>query len=235
MFRILIVEDVIETLELLKALISEGIVEPDGSPGVRIHTAVSVSEAMQMIREARKPYHAVVLDFKLPEQRGVESLVDESLCLAVRRMQLPTLVAHITAYDEDPVVKEHLERVHQERVDRWGLKLSKTDEDYGIKLVRGLKAYLYGMRIEEQIRMLFGEQEALSFAGRARLMPTPGRIESSRTHDLAALCRDIVAYWHDLDDMLHGRIRQIFHVDDRSDPVRVSRLRPSENQAAQAS
>jgi len=235
MFRILIVEDIQDTLQQLKALISEAIVEPDGSTGVNVHTAESVSTARQMIEESRKPYHAVVLDFKLPEQVGLESLVDESLCLLIRRMKLPTLVAHITAYSGDPVVREHLERVHHERVDPWALDLSKTDGDYAIKLVEGLKSYLFGMRIEQQIRMLFGEQEELSFAVRGRVMNPPPRTERSRTHDMAALRRDIIAYWHDLDDMLRARIRQVFYVDDKSEPVRISRLHPSENRAANAS
>jgi CheY-like chemotaxis protein len=237
MFRILIVEDVKNTLRQLKIYISEALKEPDGAPSVVIHTAESVEDAKRLVLEAKEreqPYHAVVLDFKLPEQMGhkpeLPDREDKSLCLLIRQKMSATLVAHITAYIADEVVRNHLRLVHQEQVNPRALVFSKAEGDYSIKLVERLRAFLYGMRIEEQMAHVFGEPQELAFAARGRVERARSRGGRSLTHDIAALRRDIVAHWHYLDEQLQNQIRQFFRVDDKSRPIRVS-LRQAASQS----
>lgn len=228
LFRILIVEDIKDTLKQLRLYISEALREPDGAPSVVIQTAESVEDAKHLILEAKEreqPYHAVVLDFKLPKQMGhYPELpnIDESLCLLIRQTMSATLVAHITAYIDDEVVRSHLRLVHQEQVDPRALVFSKAEGDYALKLIERLRAFLYGMRIEEQMAQVFDEPRELAFAARGRIERARSRGGRSLTHDIAALRRDIVAHWHYLDKQLQNDIRKFFRVDDQSRPVRVS-------------
>jgi len=46
----------------------------------------------------------------------------------------------------------------------------------------------------------------------------------SLTHSLAALSRDIIAHWDDLDERLKKRIQSIFNVDTENDSIRISLL-----------
>ena len=231
MFRILIVEDIRDTLKQLNLFISEALKEPDGEQNFVIHTAEAVDDARRLILEAKgrgQPYHAVVLDFKLPKQMGHNPELpdtDESLCLLIRQQSRDTLVAHITAYRADEVVSRHVRLVHEEQLDPWALVFSKADSDYALKLVERLRAFLYGRRIEKQITYVFGEpQEAreLAFAARGRDEPVRAQGVRSLTHDIAALRRDIVTHWHYLDERIQELVRQYFRVDAESHPVRVS-------------
>jgi len=235
MFRLLIVEDVKNTLEMLKVYISDALKEPNGESSVVIHTAEGVEEARGLIAAAAdnsQPYHAVILDFKLPEQAGFNpelAEIDETLCLLIRQTMRSTLVAHITAYSNDQVVRDHLRLVHQEKVTP-ALTFLKADPEYAIKLVDELRSFLYGSRIEEQIALVFGEPRALAFAARGRgRQPERARARSERslTHDIAALRRDIAAHWYHLDEKRREWIRQYFRVDDNSQPVRVSLRQPA--------
>jgi CheY-like chemotaxis protein len=233
MFRILIVEDIKGTLKELTEFISAAFEEPDGEINVSIHAAESVSEAKQLIEEAhgkRRPYHAVILDFMLPPQPGKQTAIDESLCALIRISMKSTLVAHITMYTEDPAVKDHLRRVHQEEIHPQSFALAKSDGRYAIELVKKLRTFLYGKRIEEQMNLLFGEQAELSYIarGRGRAVPNRSKIERDSTLDIASLRRDIVAHWPDLDERLKERIQLVFRVDPDSKPVRISLVREGE-------
>lgn len=232
MFRILIVEDVKDTLRELKAYIEEAFAKfEDGA--VKIYTAGTVADGKRLIQEAfskKRPFHAVVLDFRLPAATGHNTNVDETLCLLMRELMPSTLVAHITAYGFDEVVERHLRLVHHGRLDPRAFTLYKTDEDYSGDLVRQLKAFLYGMRIEEQLVNIFGADEELSFAARGRMLRNPGGGGGSVTHNIAALTRDIEAHWHELDMQMQQKIKKIFRVEDQIKPVRVSLLRRSPEQ-----
>lgn len=231
MFRLLIVEDVKGTLKQLALFISEALKEPDGKPCVVIHTAEAVEDAEQLIlgaAEKNQPYHAAILDFKLPRRVGLNPElpdIDQSLCLLIRQKMRSTLIAHITAYMGDEVVREHLRLVHQEQINPKALVFSKADSEYALKLVERLRAFLYGMRIEEQIALVFGEMQELGFAtkggtersrSRARAKRSRSRAQRSLTHDIAALRRDITAHWHYLDEQLQDRIRIFFWTDNES-------------------
>ncbi len=234
MFRILIVEDMKNTLKQLTILIAAALQEPDGGQGVVIHKAEAVEDARRLIlsaAEGNRPYHAVILDFMLPKQVGFNpeiSSPDESLCLLIRHKLRHTLVAHITAYSDDEAVSEHLRVVHQEKVNPRALFFSKAVGEYAPHLVTELSAFLYGTRIEEQIALVFGAPRELAFAAKRRAPERErGRSERSLTHDIAALRRDIVAHWHHLDERLHDLIREYFRVDDASRPVRISLRQPT--------
>jgi hypothetical protein len=149
----------------------------------------------------------------------------------VREVMKSTLVVHITMFDEDSVVKEHLRSFHQEQVDPRSFALSKSGSD-ARALVKKLRGFLYSMRVEEQMNSIFGQQTQLSFAarGRNRTDPHRSRIERDSTLDIAALRRDIVAHWSDLDDRLKERIQMVFRVDANSVPVRISLVREPEYQ-----
>lgn len=234
MFRILIVEDIQGTLQEWADTITDAFSEPNGDVSVSIHTAASVSEAKQAIEEAynrKRPYHAVILDANLPPEPGRQPKIDESLCEIVRDLMKSTLVVHITMFDDDSIVKDHLRRFHQEQVDPRSFALSKSASD-AIQLVKKLRSFLYSMRVEEQMNSIFGQQTELSFAarGRSRAAPPRSRIERDSTLDIAALRRDIVAHWSDLDERLKERIQRVFRVDHESQPVRISLVRAPEYQ-----
>ncbi|HMG73131.1 MAG TPA: hypothetical protein VK582_06475 [Pyrinomonadaceae bacterium] len=229
MFRILIVEDDQGTFTAQMNAISRAFTEADGELGVSIHIARSVSKGKQTIEEAhrnKRPYHAVILDAKLPPEDGYPTQVDESLCLLIRDLMKSTLVAHVSMYGDDEKVKDHLRRIHQEQINPKSFALSKSATD-AIELIKRLRSFLYSMRVEEQMNSLFGQQVDLSFAdkGRGRATAQRSRIERDSTLDLATLRRDIVAHWADLDERLKERIRLVFRVDPNSTPVRISLVR----------
>ncbi|MCI0489896.1 MAG: hypothetical protein L0229_25165 [Blastocatellia bacterium] len=224
MFRILIVEDIEETRKALQSLLSEAF------PNSLIDTSATVAEAhefLEVIRKKELLYHAIILDFKLPKEKiGAHAEIDESLCLAVRDMAPSSLVIHITAHPDDELVERHLRRVHEEQIDPRSLTLPKEGSNWPIQLLKKLKAFLYGIPIEERINSLFGINSMAATAARNRIERERPKSwsEGSITHELAALCRDIVTHWNDLDESLQATIKTIFYVDAESDPIRVSLL-----------
>jgi hypothetical protein len=235
MFRILIVEDIQGTLQQWVKTITFAFTEPNGEVSVSIHTAESVSDAKQKIEDAyykKRPYHAVILDANLPPEPGRPPKIDESLCAMIREVMKSTLVVHITMFDDDSVVKEHLRAFHQEQVDPRSFALSKSGTD-ARELVKKLRGFLYSRRVEEQMNSIFGQQTQLSFAARGRNRAAAAqrsRIERDSTLDIAALRRDIVTHWSDLDDRLKERIQMVFRVDANSVPVRISLVREPQYQ-----
>ena len=81
MFRILIVEDRDNTREQLFRLFSEEF------PKAKIEKAGTVREALKKIHSLNSRglyYHAVILDFKLPESMGENPEIDVSICNEIR-------------------------------------------------------------------------------------------------------------------------------------------------------
>lgn len=226
MFRILIVDDVKEIVKQLKVSLTEALREAEGEHTAQINTASNVHDAQKLIENAhleKRPYHAIILDLKLPRQEGDSPEFDESLCMLARRVTPYTLIAHITAYTDDELVTNHLKKYHLEQVDR-SFALSKADREYGLALASELKAFLYGNLIEEQMAKVAdwtGSQGFTSVRGH-RANHTRVRGTGSMTHDLAALFRNITKYWHDLDDATKERIKKVFHVADQGDGIRIS-------------
>lgn len=206
MFHILVVEDDQWVLHLLLKRLTEEVPESE------INAAESVADGLPLIRRAserRWPYDAAILDFKLPHHQGENPEVDESLCRELVSSMPGTLCIHITAFPDDDKVREHLRIYHLEQLGPRGLVINKVSTDWPEDLLVQLKAYLYGSRIEKQMNRLFRLEDSLTSQrhGRDRL-----KGEGGVTHELASLCRDVAAYWYDLDGGLQKRIESLFYV-----------------------
>ncbi|OGW16671.1 MAG: hypothetical protein A3G93_00470 [Nitrospinae bacterium RIFCSPLOWO2_12_FULL_45_22] len=222
MFRILIVEDIELTLEQLEKTLSEEF------PQSTIDTAETVKEGLERIEAAvdkGQHYHAAVLDFKLPEDKGKQDEVDESLCEKIRHEMPDIIVAHISAYPGDPKIQDHVKNYHLDRRDSSAALISKDEVDWPSELVKKLKEFLYGTRIEEQINNLFRKQPVSAYREPIYRRRTGTIGNGSVTHELAALFRDILENWTALDDRLRTRIMSLFRVDTSSDPIRIGLIK----------
>jgi CheY-like chemotaxis protein len=215
MFRILIVEDIKNTLEQLVDLIALHF------PDSQIDKATTVKEVLVWLATAEAEgweYDAVILDFRLPVDKGEYPNGSEVLCLAIRQKMPQAFIAHITAHPNDKEVKEHMQRVHREQVGFNAIDLSKLEVIWPEKLLDQLKQFLKGRRIEAQLETLFPSAMASrAGAGRDRV-----RAAGGVTHQLAALSRDIIDFWPDLDEKMKEKIQQFFHVDEAGKAIRVS-------------
>jgi CheY-like chemotaxis protein len=221
MFRILAVDD------------EEKIIEPLGKrlakafPNSKVETARAVDEAARLIQAAAQSgwlYHAAILDFKLPPKKGFPEKIDESLCQMIRKEMPKTLVIHITGFTGDPEIIRHQMNVHQDNNAPWAWIIDKSDfAGWETKLIDKLKKYLYSNRIEARIDRLFGRGARAATASSSP-MGRPSADEGSATLELAALCREIINHWKDLDESLQNRIRELFNVDVNSNPIRISLL-----------
>ena len=126
-----------------------------------------------------------------------------------------TLVIHITAFHEDPAVTKHITK-HHTGINAPRVELIQKNAYWPEKLLSEIKAYLIGRQLDS----LFERQTEATEARKAT------RSSGSLTHALAALSRDIAAYWYDLDDATKDRIREYFETTEDKSQVRVSlRLR----------
>ena len=212
MFRILLVEDVLRTLEELRELLQ------DVFPNASLETASTVADGQNKIWTAatnNQPFDIAILDFKLPAHKGLNPEIDESLCQEIKSKMPKTLVIHITAFHEDSAVTTHIAKHHTGK-NAPRVELIQKNDDWPEKLLSEIKAYL----IERQLDSLFDGQ---TDATEARKVV---RSSGSLTHALAALSRDIANHWHDLDDATRARIREYFETTEDEQQVRVSlRLR----------
>src|SRR5262245_1531850 len=212
MFRILLVEDNLNTLEELCELLREVF------PQTIIEFASIVDEGLKKISIAttkKQPFDIAVLDFKLPAHKGLNPEIDETLCQEIKSGMPETLVIHITAFHEDSAVIKHIAQHHAGNNDPRSELIQKSN-DWPEKLLSRMKAYL----IDRQLHRLFEKQ-----AEPASVRNTVNR-SGSLTHMLAALSRDIVAYWPDLDDSTKARIRKYFETAEDKQQVRLTlRLR----------
>lgn len=223
MFRTLIVEDDQPTVNVISRLINLWFApaEPE-EDAPQIDSAPTVDRAKELINEAKKHYHVVILDFKLPKHLpGDNPEVDESLCLLVRQKMPGALVGHITSHPGDQMVLDHIRVCHTERLNTNAFALSKNETDWPDKLLANLKAYLHGKPIEEALDRLYGKEDEDGLSSRPR-RETRGRGTTSATHELAALCRKIVAHWDDLDQALQARIGRTFKLDTESRPIKIN-------------
>ncbi len=216
MFRILIVEDIRRTIDELSALLGEAFHDS------QIDKAETVNGAKAMIEtafSARRNYDAVILDFKLPLEKGENPEDDESICRLLRQRMPAALVAHITAHPSDDAVKKHMRSVHAEQVGYTAIDHSKLNVDWPSTLLRRLKEFLYGTRIEKQMNALFGFGATRAIAGRSRVRGNGGV-----THELAALTYDIVRFWPELNDKTQKRVHEVFEVEVEGGSVKVGLL-----------
>lgn len=218
MFRILVVEDNRGTLEQLHELLSEEF--PTGS----IEIAEDVESGIKRFREAAQTggFDAVVLDFKLPVTTGENPEVDSTICHEIVRILPDTLVIHITAYPDDAAIEKHLKEAHL-KLREIGPKvvfLSKLELDWSLQLVKRLRSFLYGRRIEQQFDQLFSFAPPGETTSRFR-----PRYSGGVTHPVAALSRDIIAHWDELDESLRLKLQRYMNVVETAAGIRVSLLK----------
>ena len=109
MFRILIVEDIRPTLDQLEKLLQEM------NPATEVDGAETVDEARQMLvfrdREG-ETYDAAIVDFKLPMAPGENPEFDTTICDMVSERMPDALIVHITAYEDQKIVADHIRERH---------------------------------------------------------------------------------------------------------------------------
>ena len=229
MFRVLVVEDIESVLNRLATELQSAFLAPEGETLLKVYPAKSVKDGLTLIDEGHarnRPFHAAVLDFKLPQSAGEDAKMDESLCLAIKRKMPNALVVHITSHSTDPFVANHINIYHLGGRGAEAEVLPKKAE-WPTKLEAILKKFLYGTRIEQQLDRLFGADSAITpYSSRTAFLPSRSQGERSLTHALATLAREIEEHWVDLDEGLQTRIKAIFRVDTYDDSVRVSLINP---------
>jgi CheY-like chemotaxis protein len=219
--RILVVEDIEETREELRLLLSEGMRD---SVVVTAGTSKEALNCLARDSAAGRKCDVVIVDYKLPPDVGHNDEVDESICSEVRKTIPGALLVHITAYPNDKRVRDHA--ISTDLGDPAGPRcalISKLEGGWPKRLLRMVKAHVYGRSVRARMQELFGPGTGSS----ADVVRRESRVrtgERSTTHELAALCRDIMEHWHDLDGSLQDEIRQVFRVDETTDPIRISLL-----------
>ncbi|NOT60210.1 MAG: response regulator transcription factor [Acidobacteria bacterium] len=214
-FRILIVEDIKNTLEQLFDLITMDF------PDSQIDQAATVREALEWAGKAETEgweYDAVILDFRLPLDKGEHPEGSEVLCRHIQQKMPHAFIAHITSHPNDKVVKEHMVQMHREQVGYSAIDLSKLEVIWPEKLLKKLKEFLKGQSLETRLKAVFPE----ALAARAGMGRDRVRAAGGITHQLAGLSRDIIDFWPDLNDKTKELIRQFFVVKEDGKSVTVS-------------
>ena len=219
MFSILIVEDDPATNSALQNRLERVL------GGSRVDAVESVEDAIQQletVQQRQEPYDAVVLDVNLPRAIGAQAEMDQTLCGVIRTlMPRETIIAHVSAYLDDPKVIAHMRAQHDEQVDR-AFRLSKRDSEWTRVLESKLKTFLYGAQISQQMDQLFGKEDVPSSVHRNRAGRVQTGDDRSVTHKLSGLSRAIETYWNDLDPLLKARIERTFEVTTQDDKTIVS-------------
>lgn len=218
MFRILIIEDNLDTLKLLERYI------PEVVPGAQVHVADTVADGMDFLKQARPYYDIAILDFELPASRGGAKNINTTLCRTIKELRQDTFVLHITAYSDDPRVLAHLAEFHAGYGDPNGEIISKSSAKWCQELATKLRAYLYGRLIERQMEVLFGSTDEPSYAAFRSMGGSESRSGTSLTYRLATLAQDISKYWGYLSHSTQEQIKHNFSVIVDRESVRVSLL-----------
>lgn len=207
MARILVVDDVLPTLQVLEHLLHKEFGEE-----VVINATRNVSDAQKLIHKAyadRRLYDAAVLDVMLPPDAIQSATVDARLCAEIRNKMPGALLVHITAFTGTDAVQSHLDEFHYGEPEPRAFPKSAGWEG---KVVNRLKSHFISKRIREQLDQLFGPMERAESERVRAGYPLPG-VRGGLTHRLARLTRDIEAHWTELDGDLQREIRENFHVD----------------------
>jgi len=215
MFHILIVEDVLNTLQELCELLHE--VFPD----LTIESADNVAIGLALIRQAadrEQFFDIAILDFRLPPARGENDEIDESLCREIKQQMPDTLVIHITSFHKEQRVIDHIARFHS-RKNTPRAELIPKKASWTEKLLAEVKAHLYGQLIEDQLATIFAPSGIDGITRGAGM-----QAQGSLTHKLAALSRDIANYWRDLSENTRAKIQKYYIVNEMPEDTRV-RLR----------
>jgi DNA-binding NarL/FixJ family response regulator len=178
-------------------------------PDVQIDAAPTVEAGLALIHAAsdkQMAYDVAILDFKLPAQQGLNAEIDVKVCHAIVNRSPRTPIVHITGFAEDPIVIDHIARIHPTHAAR-GLLISKREVNWVIKLVEKTREAVYAARVEAAYDQLFNEGSG-----------------ASRTASLGVrlrhLCDDVSTCWVYLDERLRDKLRTHLHVDD-TDPTSI--------------
>lgn len=239
MYRILAVENEEDTLHQLKERL------PEKMPNTSVEGAETVAEGRRLIKQAiaeGKPYDAVILDFRLPEDESNDEsgdeVLDESLCRLVREQMPSAIVGHITSHaegrDKDcEQIKRHVREVHCHGLDdpdisaeakqRLGFTIRK-DPGFVGKLADELLRCIHGQRIRRQLHALFGLKSNSHSVLMGRSQRVAGGTDLDVGAELSGLCSEIAEYWHllDKDKALQERIQELLVVREEKGKVYVS-------------
>jgi len=144
-----------------------------------------------------------------------------------------TLVAHITAYSENEEVTTHLETFHGKHFGNRAIWLGKLEEkSFSRELLDELKPFLYGLRIQEEIKRVFNldEKAGAAMQNRRRFV-SPRRGGKSMTHEMGGLLLEISARWESLDEDVRELVRDIFMVKEDGEEVTVSLFKAAKPEA----
>lgn len=217
MFHMLIVEDYLDTLDLMCEYLE--LKYKDAC----IHPAKSVREALDLIAKVKargERFKVAILDFALPHNYGEQPDIETKWLQEVQRaMSFDGAVFHITAKPDDPRVVRYMQEQLKNPLSGKLFLISKQEDNWTNKLYKTIDTILSSNRITEQMDRFFPtRKEGKETSGRGRF---GSGLQTDPSHDLAALCREAADKWTALDEDLKDRIREVLHVDE-SDPKRVS-------------
>lgn len=217
MLRFLIVEDDPVTQMLMSAMLRKAF------PSARVDTAYAVDEATVLLRAAaaeRFYFDAVILDYKLPPHRGLTAEGDDSLCRLVGESMRRALVVHVTAFIDDEALRDHLKQLHHQAIGPPGFFQPKLEAEWGFKVARQLQTYLYSEHVSKQVRQLFSPDPFDQVQDDDLCVP-----QRDATSALAALRRDVAAYWPYLTTAVRDEVQQYLTVGEHDGERVVSLVR----------
>jgi CheY-like chemotaxis protein len=217
MTRILIVEDEANARDQLAKLLREAMTEPyidaDGNRAIGsiiVDEAGTVPDGREKFDAAvngRLPYDAAILDYRLPDEKGILTN-DLTLCRHISRVNKATFVLHVSAYEDDAVLREHLSAKHS-RVGQATADFIDKSAGWTERVVPLLRSQIYGRQIVTQKRAIFPDRD------QPRRML--GRRQMSLTHSVGALLRDVMTYWNYLDLEVQEEIEDVMIVQKNDD------------------
>jgi hypothetical protein len=208
-FRLLIAEDIVETLEQLAELFL------DQWPDAQVDAAASVEEARLFIEASERAmctYDIAIVDFGLPTSTGVHPEIDDRVCDMVHQFDRSIPIAHITFFPEDRKIRAHMRR--HERNDLVlarvpGFLISKRSSNWALDLFKRTRETIYTRHVKSSYEELFG--------------PLTHRRRRGLTSRLHALCNDVSKSWAYLDSDLRGSLAKHLLIEESGDqPVRVT-------------
>ena len=224
MFKFLLVEDDKNVLKILPIFLKK-IFNP-----LIIEIATNVEDGLALLHKTyaiQSYYDAVILDFRLPKNNKSSdaSQPDESLCIECQNIFPETVIAHITAYINDPKIIEHNEKYHGP-LDTIGFVINKTQTDYPILLAQQLSSWI----IIKQINKLFGPHAGKINRSDESEYKTESSMnlkmvkadKNSQTHELSRLVNQINNLWVYLDQNVQTRIKNLFVVRSEGDNTKVN-------------
>ena len=198
--RALIAEDMPETLADLKDLVLALF------PGAELILAESGDVAEAAIRdliERHKSLDVAVLDNMMPYHGFVQET--SFLCSLIASEMPRALVAHVTAYTNEPGLPKHMAHMHAAGFDERGFYVKK-EGDWASRLKQGLAAF----KVDEDLQALLREEPE-----RAAVHSCAGDLA------LGQFTNEVEHLWRYLPEPTRRRVQRYFTVD----PTEGARVR----------